>query len=640
MRKSTWILKLSFLAGVLFLWTNTFAAGISETVSISCPGETDGQLSFTESLGASNTYLWSDPDGTTTSTLKKLGAGTYTVVVSGTDAGTYTYDLKDPISVTSSVVTYDNTTWGSGSSGCDGIISITTTGGTKSYQHIIYDVLTRSYDTITSDLSPLSLSNYAPGDYIIATTDAFGCPSSTPKITATVGAGTSESTESTVPASDTTYVCYKETAGSTVIPSSDDIYPVYAEFSGNDTIASDSAMYYVLDTAVIALTEYADSIGYIDSIDYWSIPVSNNTDTTFFLSKTAISSTSSLGVYTDLIILKESNLDYAFSDSVDILQLADSSYINYKFADTLITGTSTSLAVANLEPGFYVAYYWTSEKPLSKGNRGVWDILAPDNPVTINYTQDNILCFGATTGAITANAQGSWQDYGVPFESISISGPSTITPSSKSNDISASGLAAGIYTITATDVKGCSRNQTVAITQPDDSLYLSYDVTKLAKCPYSSDGEVTIHRIVGGTAPFTYSWDNGAYTTETASGLTAGDHFVEVIDNDGCTVSDSIYVNFTNKSCFYNIVTPNGDGYNDYFDLTDMCQNMQMTAKIFNEQGKLVVTLDETNPKWDAYDPSTPPTGPSSTYTAFIKLTKDGENIAEFGESFSVIYSK
>ena len=65
-----------------------------------------------------------------------------------------------------------------------------------------------------------------------------------------------------------------------------------------------------------------------------------------------------------------------------------------------------------------------------------------------------------------------------------------------------------------------------------------------------------------------------------------------------------------------------------------------MEAKIFNEAGNLVATLDETAPKWDPSDQKAAPTGPTSTYTAFVKLMRDGETIAEFGESFSVIFSK
>ncbi len=635
MKKSTWFLKLSFLAVVLFLWTNASAQGITEVESITCPGNTDGQLSFT-ATGSGNTYLWSN--GSTEQTIKKLSAGTYTLTISaGPDAGgsPYTYTLKDPnpIIVTSIIVS-NNSTWGTSSSGCDGALTVFNTGGTGQISYIMYDVLTR--ETFTTS----SISNRPPGDYLITLTDENGCTKDT---TATIG-DDAESTLTTVPASDTTYVCYKKTAGSTVIPSSDDIYPVYTEFSGTtdlgkDTTAIDSAMYYVLDTTLVSGTDYAAI--YLDSIDYWSIPVSDNNDTLMFLSKTPVTSTSTAGVYTDLQILKSSNVDFGFTADINVLQ-PDSSLITRTIVDTLIQGTSTSLAVSNLEPGFYTAYFWNSRIPNSEGKRGVWDILGPNNPVTVNYTQTNILCFGDSTGQITADAQGSWHDYSVPFAKIDILKDNSIIDSiSNSNSISTSGLAAGIYSITATDVNGCSRTQTVEITQPDDSLYISYDVTKFAKCPYSSDGEVTINRVVGGTAPFkNIIWDGDSTNNEVANSLTAGLHSVVIIDNDDCRVSDSIYVNFTSKSCFYNIVTPNGDGYNDYFDLTDMCQNMQMEAKVFNEQGKLVTTLDETNPKWDAYDPSTPPTGPSSTYTAFIKLTKDGEKIAEFGESFSVIYSK
>jgi gliding motility-associated-like protein len=108
--------------------------------------------------------------------------------------------------------------------------------------------------------------------------------------------------------------------------------------------------------------------------------------------------------------------------------------------------------------------------------------------------------------------------------------------------------------------------------------------------------------------------------------------------------TDSTSVDASRRQCLYNIVTPNGDGKNDYFDLTDFAngQNMHVQCNIFDNNGRLVGQLNDENLKWDPLtDGYRPPTGQPSTYTAFIRLyTSSGQTIAELGESFSVIYTK
>lgn len=715
MRKSTLYIKLSLLALVLGLWTNVSAQSITEVESITCPGKTDGQLSFTTSAGAVNTsYSWTNSSATVVSTditAKKLKADTYTLTVIGTDAGVYTYVLKDPTQISNVINPTPNTKWGALPSDCNGALNIVTTGGTGQISYIIYDVLSR--ETFTTN----SITNRPPGSYTITTTDENGCFI---KETAII-ADNSESTLTTVPASDTTYVCYKKTAGSTVIPSSKDIYPVYAKFSGRtnlgkDTTATDSAIYYVLDSTVVSGTIYAAT--YIDSIAYWSIPVTNNIDTLMFLSKTFITSTSSAGVYSNLLILKKSNLNFSFTANISVLQ-PDSSFITRTIIDTLITGSSTSLAVSNLEPGFYTAYFWNSKAPNPEGKRGVWDIVGPENPITINYTQTDVKCFGYKTGAITAEAMGSWHDYPTPFSSLVISGNGYSQTVTNVNSISSPNtLGAGIYTITATDIHNCSSKQTIEIAQPDDTIRIVFDNESVTTCtngtnatvsvkrvdgaatpiksytwntlqttqsisnvgigkyivtiidandcpatdstfvlptervlnivwdpiintycPLSADGALSIRGVTGAEYPVEYEWSNGD-STQTIENLTVGKYVVKITDSYGCSATDSVEVESKSNACFFNIITPNGDGYNDYFDLSGLTKDVKLDCKIFNEAGNLVATLSETNPKWDALDESKPPTGTASTYTAFVKITKDGKTIAEFGESFSVIYTK
>ncbi|MBP5135574.1 MAG: gliding motility-associated C-terminal domain-containing protein [Paludibacteraceae bacterium] len=201
-------------------------------------------------------------------------------------------------------------------------------------------------------------------------------------------------------------------------------------------------------------------------------------------------------------------------------------------------------------------------------------------------------------------------------------------------------LGVGEYKIKVTDADGCVAEDSTTIIRTNTPIRINFGSVRNVKCPYVPDGEITIYDIENSIAPITYKWSNGD-STQIISGLTPGLYKVEVIDGNGCTTQDSITVYAEKQNCIYNIVTPNDDGYNDYLDLTDLCVASEMEAKVFNENGRLVATLTEQSPIWDPReDTNTPPTGSASVYTVFIRLMKDGTDLAKIGESITVIYEK
>ncbi len=123
---------------------------------------------------------------------------------------------------------------------------------------------------------------------------------------------------------------------------------------------------------------------------------------------------------------------------------------------------------------------------------------------------------------------------------------------------SVTGLFAGTYTVTVTDVKACSGSapQSITITAgPIITMVLDSNV----QCNGYSNGGITAS-VIGGTTPYTYAWNNSA-TTASLTGLIAGTYSVTVTDNNSLSSTASITVTEpsipttvttvdTNVSCF------------------------------------------------------------------------------------------
>ncbi|MFH0866937.1 MAG: gliding motility-associated C-terminal domain-containing protein [Bacteroidota bacterium] len=348
------------------------------------------------------------------------------------------------------------------------------------------------------------------------------------------------------------------------------------------------------------------------------LPVVMTIDTTACYMSTAPTSVepSLAGVYPVVVNFDNSSV-FTIIDTV----MGPRPYVMSTIVDTL------SAVSDQFEPGFHLVTVSAAD---GMGFRYSWTVDSVVAPISIAWTQSDNLCFGNNNGAIASIAQGSYNGY-----TYLIIGPGGFSV----NTSSANSLFAGEYTITATDFTGCSLTQSILITQPDEPLRVDFDHPTNPRCPYSADGEIVIHQIEGAISPVTYLWSDGSNMQKIDS-LFPGTYSVIVTDANNCTVQDSISLIADRRACIFNVVTPNGDGYNDYLDLSDLCIGMNMQAEIFNEAGKKIAVLNESNPRWDASDPSNPPTGTSSTYTVFIDLTKNNQPYMKWAESFSVIYSK
>jgi hypothetical protein len=162
--------------------------------------------------------------------------------------------------------------------------------------------------------------------------------------------------------------------------------------------------------------------------------------------------------------------------------------------------------------------------------------------ITLSETVFNPSCSGSGNGFIDVTALGG-------------SGSLTYLWNTGATTQDISNLNAGLYTLIITDSLGCSKQKSYMLVN-NVRITLSGVITK-ASCG-GTNGGVNVS-ITGGTAPYTYAWDNGA-TTEDLTNVPAGTYRITVTDANGCkgqsafvvTENNTLRVTFTTISagCF------------------------------------------------------------------------------------------
>ncbi|MBI3502889.1 MAG: gliding motility-associated C-terminal domain-containing protein [Bacteroidetes bacterium] len=147
----------------------------------------------------------------------------------------------------------------------------------------------------------------------------------------------------------------------------------------------------------------------------------------------------------------------------------------------------------------------------------------PYAQLSASVTATSAAC-SSPNGSATATATGG-------------SSPYTFQWSNSQTAQTATGLAAGNYTVTITDANGCSVSSTATITAAaSPTVAVS---SSPASCS-SPTGSATA-TVSGGNSPYTYNWSSGA-TTSAATNLSAGNYSVTVTDNSGCTATATVSV--------------------------------------------------------------------------------------------------
>ncbi|HIA35600.1 MAG TPA: PKD domain-containing protein [Flavobacteriales bacterium] len=178
--------------------------------------------------------------------------------------------------------------------------------------------------------------------------------------------------------------------------------------------------------------------------------------------------------------------------------------------------------------------------------------LAPINDLgggTAAISPTMVLCNGGTNGDATVTMTGGTAPYSYAWNTIPMQ-----------TNVQATGLIAGTYEVTVTDINGCSDTVTTSIIEPN-ILTSSININSNVSCNNTCDGEASI-TVSGGTFPYTYLWNDPlSQTSSSADSLCAGHVFVTVTDLNGCFITENVTItqpqplgfvsNSTSSTCGY-----------------------------------------------------------------------------------------
>ncbi|MCB9195302.1 MAG: gliding motility-associated C-terminal domain-containing protein [Flavobacteriales bacterium] len=467
---------------------------------ISCPGNSDGELTGTGSGGTGTmNYSWEQsgfPVGSS-AILTGINAGTYDLIITdgnGCSAST-SISISDP-----TMISIDNiiTTNPSCNGSSDGVLEAVLTLGTSGFDYI--DWYDDPYTTWVSSDNPFS--GVSAGTYYIEAVDLNGCVTQGGSVVLTEPSPLTISIVTT----DETCSGYGDgvldtlsvTGGTTPYSLS------WIKVVGNSTVGSVSPMTGLSVGDYVGVITDANSCQVRDTV---TINVGES--------------------YTPLI-------SYTYTDTC----LGTNSF---DFVDgnggPLSGGSSYSWVFTNGAPGTStlpnptgVNFTWTGlQQIIYQVTSGAGCVFADTtyspmiaDSVSVVLTPQDISCFGAADGIVTATGSGGFGSYDYYFNS-SLNASNVI-----------SGLTAGTYDCYIVDqASGCQSSlQTIGIAEPTQITFTA--TISDATCG-QDNGTVDFQNVTGGDGNYTYSIDGSSFgTSNPISGITPGTYQFYVQDGSGC----------------------------------------------------------------------------------------------------------
>ncbi len=452
------------------------------STSPSCVGDNDGAAEVTIT-GGNQGATFEWSNGQTNAQATGLAAGEYTVTISKDECST-----TESVTVSAPVPVSVNTNFQS-ENGCTGglpssVIAVGS-GGSGVFSYAWSD------GTNGATLTPTMA-----GSYSVTATDSKGCDATT-----------------------------------TISLSGEMKEPITATITGTDVTCNANAD----GTATISASGGDGNLQYLWSNGATTPSISNLTIGSY---QVTVSDNSGCSVETSITIGKEQTftLSAAVNDvncngtNDGSISLTPSRGNISDFTFNWQNGATTS-SLSNLSAGTYrTTVTETITGCIVTGQYTIQE----SNPLNITTTSaTDVLCNGQATGTASIAVSGGTGQLSYQWSNGSVT--ATIN-----------GLRARSYSVTVTDAAGCSVQQAVVIGEPAP-IEVNAEATDET---LGNDGTATANP-TGGIPPYTYIWSqsnnsNFNRVSRTIDNLTAGAYTVTILDDNGCTSTQTVIVGASN----------------------------------------------------------------------------------------------
>lgn len=528
--------------------------------NINCYGDATGSIDPNISGGTANyTYNWSD--GSHNATLNNAASGIYTLqlIDANNCVKSFDYELSQPLAPLSlSLSKVDVSCHG----GSDGIITPSVSGGTAPYTYL--------WSNSSSDEA---LSDLAKGYYSLTVTDAKNCtislginidepiaPLFVTSIITNVNCFADSTGEillstlgGTAPYSykwtdDNSYILVEQGDLLTNKPSGS--YTVFVKDAQNcefelTSVISQPTSPLQLQSDVFPVKCYGDNSGAIDVVITGGTspynPQWSNGATTQNLN--GILS----GVYSvEIIDAKGCQIVDSMTVDQPAQPLVSSLFAKDNLCFNDSNGSASSAVTGGTKPYTYLWSNGSTTKDLIKMPAGTYSLTVTDangcvsfsgtqinepNAIVVDVTPNDVTCYDYKNGSIDISISGGYAPYTYNWGDTS---QVLLNHFSETIDH----LSEGRYFLRITDYNGCKNEQFIQINQPD-SLSITSIVSDVL-CYGDSTGAIEVTPI-GGTAPYSYQWDDGQ-STNIATELPHGNKHLVVFDANNCQYNFNFFV--------------------------------------------------------------------------------------------------
>ncbi len=450
-------------------------------------------------------FLWTSPTNNLITnpnapTITGLSGGTYVVLVTDanfcTNTDTIVLDPVLPLAISNSTVTPPS---------CfgytDGQIAIGVEGGTPNYAY--------NWSNTPPGTTPIIIG-LAAGTYTVTVTDINNCSLTQsfalavpPQINVIVNTATPNQVS-----------CFGECDGEATLLVN---YPLNNNFNFNwsDTSTDSVRVDLCAGSTTVTITETSTAQCFVIQ----EVIIGTPTPVTFDTTETIISPVSCNGL----------------SDGQVALSGGGGNGGPYTFLWG--SGATTGL-VSNLPAGNYPVTITDMD-----GCTGTYTAIVPEPDVIVidedpALTQE-LVCAGDDNGALGVSVTGG--NIPMPGEA-----PYTFVWSDGTNQLGDTNpltmLEAGTYTVTVTDVKGCTGTTQLNLQEPQ-RVVGTYELGTPLKC-FGDETTITVTNVTGGQGgPYSYTIDNGVpISPDLVSSISGGEHLITYIDQKNCEFTDTIDV--------------------------------------------------------------------------------------------------